>query len=123
MSGYLTRRDTIAVMVMQAIIIKREVLRLTPEQTALSALEHADALLETMGGQQRKTRKPSPKSTEDQQKPYKTMKTYIKNALVPVFIFLQFMISIVPLEASQGAANINSSDHFTINKIIVARPL
>ena len=61
MSGYLTRRDTIAVMVMQAMIIKREVLRLTPEQTALSALEHADALLETMGGQQRKTRKPSPK--------------------------------------------------------------
>ena len=48
MSGYLTRRDTIAVMVMQAIIIKREVLRLTPEQTALSALEHADAFLETM---------------------------------------------------------------------------
>ena len=61
MSGYLTRRDTIAVMVMQAIIIKREVLRLTPKQTALSALEHADALLETMGDQQRKTRKPSPK--------------------------------------------------------------
>ena len=50
------------------------------------------------------------------------MKTYIKNALVPVFIFLQFMISIVPLEASQSAANINSSDHFTIKKIIVARP-
>ena len=60
MSGYLTRRDTIAVMVMQAIIIKREVLRLTPQQAALSALEHADALLETMGSQQRKTRKPSP---------------------------------------------------------------
>ena len=61
MSGYLTRRDTIAVMVMQAIIIKREVLRLTPEQTALSALEHDDALLETMGSKQRKTRKPSSK--------------------------------------------------------------
>jgi hypothetical protein len=59
MSGYLTRRDTIAVMVMQAIIVKREVLRLTPQQAALSALEHADALLETMGSQQRKTRKPS----------------------------------------------------------------
>ena len=59
MSGYLTRRDTFAVMVMQAMIIKREVLRLTPEQTALSALEHADALLETMGGKQIKTRKPS----------------------------------------------------------------
>ena len=59
MSGYLTRRDTIAVMVMQAIIVKRELLRLTPQQAAKSALEHADALLETMGGQQRKTRKPS----------------------------------------------------------------
>jgi hypothetical protein len=59
MSSFLTRRDTIAIMVMQAIIIKREVLRLTPHQAALSALEHADALLETMGNQQRKTRKPS----------------------------------------------------------------
>ena len=59
MSTFLTRRDTIAVMVMQAIIIKREVLRLTPQQVALSALEHTDALLETMGSQQRKTRKPS----------------------------------------------------------------
>ena len=59
MSSYLTRRDAIAVMVMQAIIVKREVLRLTPQQAALSALEHADALLETMGSQQRKTRKPS----------------------------------------------------------------
>jgi hypothetical protein len=59
MSSLLTRRDTIAVMVMQAIIVKREVLRLTPQQAALSALEHADALLETMGSQKRKTRKPS----------------------------------------------------------------
>ena len=58
MNSFLTRSDTIAVMVMQAIIIKREVLRLTPQQAALSALEHADALLETMG-RQRKTRKPS----------------------------------------------------------------
>jgi len=45
MQDNLTRRDAIAVMVMQAIIIKREVLRLSPEQAALSALEHADALL------------------------------------------------------------------------------
>jgi hypothetical protein len=59
MSSFLTRRDAIAVMVMQAIIVKREVLRLTPQQAALSALEHADALLETMGSQQRKKRKPS----------------------------------------------------------------
>ena len=58
MSSFLTRRDTIAVMVMQAIIIKREVLRLTPQQAALSALEHADALIETMESQ-RKSRKPS----------------------------------------------------------------
>ena len=43
MQDNLTRRDAIAVMVMQAIIIKREVLRLSPEQAALSALEHADA--------------------------------------------------------------------------------
>ena len=57
MSSYLTRRDTIAVMVMQAIIIKREVLRLSPRQAALSALEHTDALLETMRGQNQ-TRKP-----------------------------------------------------------------
>ena len=54
MSSFLTRRDAIAIMIMQAIIIKREVLRLTPQQVALSALEHADALLETMGSQQRK---------------------------------------------------------------------
>ena len=39
MQDNLTRRDAIAVMVMQAIIIKREVLRLSPEQAALSALE------------------------------------------------------------------------------------
>ena len=58
MSSFLTRRDAIAVMVMQAIIIKREVLRLTPEQAALSAIEHADALMETMG-RQSKPRKSS----------------------------------------------------------------
>ena len=58
MSSFLNRRDAIAVMVMQAIIIKREALRLTPEQAALSAIEHADALLETMG-RQSKPRKPS----------------------------------------------------------------
>ena len=51
MQDNLTRRDAIAVMVMQAIIIKREVLRLSPEQTALSTLEHADALLGMMEGQ------------------------------------------------------------------------
>ena len=51
MQANLTRRDAIAVMVRQAIIIKREVLRLSPEQAALSALEHADALLGMMEGQ------------------------------------------------------------------------
>ena len=57
MQDNLTRRDTIAVMVMQAIIIKREVLRLSPEQAALSALEHADALLEMMEGQNKSTKR------------------------------------------------------------------
>ena len=50
------------------------------------------------------------------------MKTYTKNVLVTAFVLLQFMISLVSLGASQSEANINSSDHFTIKKIIVARP-
>ena len=58
MQDNLTRRDAIAVMVMQAIIIKREVLRLSPEQAALSALEHADALLEIMEGQNKLAKQP-----------------------------------------------------------------
>ena len=58
MQDNLTRRDAIAVMVMQAIIIKREVLRLSPEQAALSALEHADALLEMMEGQKNLAKRP-----------------------------------------------------------------
>ena len=58
MQDNLTRRDAIAVMVMQAIIIKREVLRLSPEQAALSALEHADALLEMMEGQKNLVKRP-----------------------------------------------------------------
>ena len=58
MSSFLTRRDAIAVMVMQAIIIKREVLRLSPRQAALSKLENNDWLLVSMGGQ-KKARKPS----------------------------------------------------------------
>ena len=61
MNSFLTRRDAIAVMVMQAIIIKREVLRLSPRQAALSALEHTDELLEAMGGP-KKTIKPSSNS-------------------------------------------------------------
>ena len=59
MQDNLTRRDAIAVMVMQAIIIKREVLRLSPEQAALSALEHADALLEMMDGQNKLAKRPA----------------------------------------------------------------
>ena len=59
MQDNLTRRDSIAVMVMQAIIIKREVLRLSPEQAALSALEHADALLEMMEGQNKLAKRPA----------------------------------------------------------------
>ena len=58
MQDNLTRRDAIAVMVMQAIIIKREVLRLSPEQAALSALEHADALLEMIEGQNKFAKRP-----------------------------------------------------------------
>ena len=58
MQDNLTRRDAIAVMAMQAIIIKREVLRLSPEQAALSALEHADALLEMMEGQNKLAKQP-----------------------------------------------------------------
>ena len=59
MQDNLTRRDAIAVMVMQAIIIKREVLRLSPEQAALSALEHADALLDMMEGQNKLAKRPA----------------------------------------------------------------
>ena len=59
MQENLTRRDAIAVMVMQAIIIKRQVLRLSPEQAALSALEHADALLEMMEGQNKLAKRPT----------------------------------------------------------------
>ena len=58
MQDNLTRRDAIAVMVMQAIIIKREVLRLSPEQADLSALEHADALLEMIEGQNKLAKRP-----------------------------------------------------------------
>ncbi len=70
MQDNLTRRDAIAVMVMQAIIIKREVLRLSPEQAALSALEHADALLGMMEGQN----KPAKRSVN----PLKTKGTLIR---------------------------------------------
>ena len=59
MQDNLTRRDAIAVMVMQAIIIKREVLRLSPEQAALSALEHADALLEMMEDKNKLAKRPA----------------------------------------------------------------
>tara|TARA_Y100001936_G_scaffold186150_1_gene183970 strand:+ start:149 stop:364 length:216 start_codon:yes stop_codon:yes gene_type:complete len=51
MKDNLTRRDAIAIMVMQAIIIKKEVLPRTPEQVAFSALKHADALLEILNDQ------------------------------------------------------------------------
>jgi hypothetical protein len=60
MKDNLTRRDAIAIMVMQAIIIKREVLTRTPEQVAFSALKHADALLEILN-EKPETQKPSRK--------------------------------------------------------------
>ena len=50
------------------------------------------------------------------------MKTYIRECLVTIFVLLQFVVSLAPLEASQSTPNINSSEHFTIKKIIVARP-
>jgi len=50
------------------------------------------------------------------------MKTYIRNFLVTAFVLLQLVVSLVPLEASQRATNSNSSEHFTIKEIIVARP-
>jgi alpha-2-macroglobulin len=50
------------------------------------------------------------------------MKTYIRNFLVTVFVLLQAVISLVPLEASQSTSHISSSEHFTIKKIIAARP-
>ena len=60
MKDNLTRRDAIAIMVMQAIIIKKEVLPRTPEQVAFSALKHADALLEILN-EKSEAQKPSRK--------------------------------------------------------------
>jgi hypothetical protein len=59
MSSFLTRRDAIAVMVMQAIIVRKEVLRPTPRQTALSAVEHTDALLEMIENQKKESKRSS----------------------------------------------------------------
>ena len=47
MKDHLTRRDAIAIMVMQAIIIKREVLTRTPEQVAFSAVSYTHLTLPT----------------------------------------------------------------------------
>jgi len=58
MSSFLIRRGDITKMIIQAIIIKKEVLLPTPRQAALSALEHVSALPEPLGTQ-RKTSKPS----------------------------------------------------------------
>ena len=51
------------------------------------------------------------------------MKTYIRNFLVTVFVSMQLTVGFMPLEASQNAADANSSQHFTIKKIAPARPL
>ena len=64
MNNHLTRKDLIAAMVMQAIIIKHQVLRPTPHQAAKEAMEHTDALLEYMGNKRRAT-KPSPKGLDN----------------------------------------------------------
>ena len=121
MSSFLTRRDAIAVMVMQAIIIKREVLRLSPRQAALSALEHTDELLEAMGGP-KKTIKPSSNSLMANGNPNKTMKTYIRNLFVAFFAFIQLTVGYMPLEASQSVSKISPNKNFTIAKIIPSRP-
>jgi len=54
MEDTLTRREAIAVMVMQAIILKRETIRPTPRQAARAAIEHTDALLKIFAESKRK---------------------------------------------------------------------
>jgi hypothetical protein len=44
----LNRRDTLAVMIIQAIICKREAIRPTPRQAAKLAVEHTDFLLKKL---------------------------------------------------------------------------
>ena len=44
----LNRRDTLAVMIIQAIICKREAIRPTPGQAAKLAVEHTDFLLKKL---------------------------------------------------------------------------
>ena len=39
-----------------------------------------------------------------------------------VFVSMQIAVSFAPLEASQSVSEVNSREHFTINKIIIARP-
>ena len=48
MKSGLNRRDALAVMIIQAIICKREAIRPTPRQAAKLAVEHTDFLLKTL---------------------------------------------------------------------------
>ena len=50
------------------------------------------------------------------------MKTYFRNFFVAVFVSMQFSIGFTLLEASQSVSEVNSSEHFTIKKITIARP-
>jgi len=46
MQGQLNKQETIAVMILQAIIIRKELIRSTPMQAAKLAREYADHLLD-----------------------------------------------------------------------------
>lgn len=46
MQGQLNKQETIAVMILQAIIIRKELIRSTPMQAAKLAREYADYLLD-----------------------------------------------------------------------------
>lgn len=48
MDSLLTKKESIAVCIMQAIILKRETIRPTPRQAAKTALEHTEALLQLL---------------------------------------------------------------------------
>jgi hypothetical protein len=48
MKSGLNRRDALAVMIIQAIICKREAIRPTPRQAAKLAVEHTDFLLKKL---------------------------------------------------------------------------
>ena len=50
------------------------------------------------------------------------MKNYIRNFLITIFVPVQLAVGFIPLEASQNNGSVKTDKHFTIKKIIVARP-